>query len=324
MGLGANLRILLTGGFGFLGGRLAQMLTDSRQHEVTLGTRRQIDAPPWAPGAKVVTIDWADDRHLSRACRGMDAVVHLAAMNAQACARDPVAALECNGVCTVRLLRAAVEQRATRVVYLSTAHVYGAALVGTVDENTCPQPRHPYATSHRAGEDAVFTARATGTIEGVVVRLSNSFGAPAGPVDESASLLTSDLCRQAMDTRRMVLKTAGFQRRDFIPASEACRAILHLTTVPASRLGDGLFNVGSGWAPTICEMATSIAFRIEALLGFRPEIHTGIASDPMGAEGLDFQIRRLLGTGFEPRREAIVEELDRLIAGCQRQQPIKQ
>jgi UDP-glucose 4-epimerase len=312
------LRVLLTGGFGYVGGRLAQSLAGRADFQLTLGTRRTLAAPSWAPEAAVVVTDWSSERELTRVCRGMDAVVHLAGMNATDCARDPVAALAFNGDATERLLRAAIEQRVTRFIYLSTAHVYGAALSGSVDESTRPEPRHPYATSHQAGENVVLAANAARAIQGIVVRLSNSFGAPMEPDADCWSLLTNDLCRQAVVAHQMVLRTAGQQRRDFIALSEACRAITHLLIAPSSAVAPGLFNVGGGWAPRLSEMAELAASRVEAVLGFRPEIHLGTTHDAVGEGDLDFGMRRILDSGFVPRSEAKLEELDRLVTFCAR------
>lgn len=312
------MKVLLTGGFGYIGGRLAQSLAGSADFELTLGTRRAAAAPAWAPEAAVAVTHWSSDAELARICRGMDAIVHLAGMNAAACAQDPVAALAFNGAATARLLRAAIEQRVTRFIHVSTAHVYGAALSGGVDESTCPEPRHPYATSHRAGEDAVLAANAARAIQGIVVRLSNSFGAPVEPDVDCWSLLTNDLCRQAVVAHQMVLRTAGRQRRDFVAVSEVCRAITHLLGAPVSAVAPGLFNVGGAWAPRLVEMAEIAASRVEAVLGFRPEIRLGATHDVVGEGDLSFNVDRIRGSGFVLRPEARLEELDRLIAFCAR------
>jgi UDP-glucose 4-epimerase len=311
--------VLLTGGLGYLGARLAQSLAASTDYELRLGSRRPGWNPAPAPNVKLVALDWTGDEALSRACAGMDAVVHLAGMNAAACARDPVAALEFNGVGTARLLQAAAQQGVARFVYLSTAHVYGAALKGSVDELTCPQPRHPYATSHRAAEDAVKSAGAGSALQGIIVRLSNAFGAPVSAQADCWSLVTNDLCRQAVTTRREVLRSPGSQRRDFVPLAEVCRAIAHLLQLPAARLGDGLFNLGGGWAPTILEMAELIAARVAACLGFDPQVIVGTTRDSCGEEQLEYSVAKLVASGFHPRHDAVAQELDRLVTFCAQQ-----
>ena len=293
------MRILVTGGFGYLGGRLAQMLGAASDHELTLGTRRTALPPQWAPKSKVVTTDWSNERELARACSGMDAIVHLAGMNAADCAKDPVAALEFNGVGTARLLRAAVEQRVARFIYLSTAHVYGNPLRGSVSEERCAASSHPYATSHRAGEDAVLFAHGQRAIQGIVIRLSNSFGSPAHEQANCWMLLVNDLCCQAVNTRRMVLRSSGLQRRDFITLADVCRAIEHLLNLDSKYLGDGLYNVGGAWAPTIIEMTQRIAECCREIYGYRPEI---VRPHPEAGESsaeLDYRIGKVLNTGFE-------------------------
>lgn len=313
------MRVLLTGGLGYLGARLACSLATTTNHELTLGSRRPGSGLSPVSTAKVVPMDWSSDAGLESVCDGIEAVVHLAGMNAADCARDPVRALEFNGVATARLARAAAKRGVARFLYLSTAHVYGAALSGSVDEFTCPAPRHPYATSNLAGEDAVRSARNGNAMVGVVVRMSNAFGAPVHPQADCWSLVTNDLCRQAVTTRRAVLRGAGRQRRDFIPISEACRAIAHLLTLPTARLDDGLFNVGGAFAPTILEMAELVSTRVAACLGFHPQVVLGTAPDSIGEEGLEYSVAKLVATGFELRQEAVVEELDRLATFCARQ-----
>jgi UDP-glucose 4-epimerase len=309
------LNVLLTGGLGYLGGRLAQVLAAEPYCELALATRRAGCADLPVPNARLVSLDWGSDAALEQACGGIDAVVHLAGMNAADCARDPIAALEFNGVGTARLARAAAGQRVRRFVYVSSAHVYGTALRGCVDELTCPEPVHPYATSRRAAEDGLRQNRG-GTLETVIVRLSNGFGAPASPTVDCWSLVTNDLCRQAVTTRRAVLRSGGQQRRDFVPLAEACRAIAHLLMLPAARLGDGLFNVGGDWAPTMLEMAELIAARVAAVLGYRPQVVAGEAREDIGAELREYSVARLLATGFALRSGAVVEELDRLVGFC--------
>lgn len=98
--------ILVTGGLGYLGGRIADHLT-ACGHEVTATSRRAVQAPTWLPQMRVLTLDWEDPQALGVACAGMDCIVHLAAMNEVYSTRDPVSALRANGLCSLQLLQAA-------------------------------------------------------------------------------------------------------------------------------------------------------------------------------------------------------------------------
>jgi len=290
-------KLLITGGFGYLGGCLAQYLATHADEEVVLVSRVAADPPPWLPGADVIQMAWDDAAALQKACVGIDAIVHLAGMNAKDCAADPVAALAFNGVATARLLDASVRQGVRRFIYMSTAHVYANPLLGEISEQGCPLNLHPYATSHRAGEDVVRAAGGKGDIEAAVIRLSNAFGAPAHRDANCWMLLVNDLCRQAVSSRCMVLRTSGLQRRDFVAMADVCAAVRHLLTLPAGLLGDGLYNVGGQSMPVI-EMAERIQSRCAAVLNFVPEIDRP-ASSPVetGAE-LEYRTDKLRASGF--------------------------
>lgn len=188
-------KILLTGGLGYLGGRIARALTDAR-YQVLCGTCREEPAPAWLPTMRMARIDWTSTDSLTEACCNVDCVVHLAAMNEIESARDPVSALQMNGMASLRLLEAAKAAGVRRFVYFSTAHVYGAPLQGEITEKTMPRPAHPYAITHRVSEDFVLSAHDQKHIEGIVVRLSNGFGAPVTPYIDRWTLLVNDLCKQ--------------------------------------------------------------------------------------------------------------------------------
>lgn len=308
------MRILVTGGLGYVGGRLGQYLHQTG-HQVVLGTRNASSPPKWLPEAEVVNTDWVDGRALERICSGIDVVVHAAGMNAQDCAVDPVAALEFNALATARLLASASRAGVKRFVYLSTAHVYASPLIGTITEDTCPRNLHPYATSHLAGENAVLSAKQCDGIEGIVLRLSNAFGVPAHKDVNCWMLLVNDLCRQAVTERKLVLRSAGLQRRDFVVLHDVVRAISHVIDLNAGQVADGVFNVGGAWAPRVIDMVDLIQARCLALLGFAPDVISPAPNDSDVTFDLDFRVGRLLASGFELSGN-VVAEIDATLLLC--------
>ena len=308
-------RILVAGGFGYLGGRLAQFLASQEGYEILLGSRRQSHPPPWLPQAKVVETRWDSPQDLQKICSGVDAIVHLAGRNAQDCAADPVAALEVNAVATARLVLAAIRKNVGRFIYLSTVHVYGSPLMGVITEGTKPTPVHPYAFSHRAGEDVVLASHHSGEIEGIVIRLSNAYGAP---VDKDANcwiLLVNDLCRQAATSGKLVLRVAGLQKRDFISLSDVALAIKHFIELPLDKSDNGIFNLGGEAPHRIIDIAELVAVRCEAVLGYRPEIER---PDPVHGEDspeLKYKIDKLKETGFCLNGN-IEDEIDATLEFC--------
>ena len=262
-------KVLLTGGFGYLGGRLAQALAVDG-YSVLLGTSKQRLSPTWLPEAKTVLIDWKDSKALGHACDGVDFLIHTAGMNAACCSRDPERALEYNGGNTVRLAEAAATNNVSRFIYFSTAHVYASPLCGVITENTCPQNLHPYATSHLAGENAVLYAGANSDMKSLVLRLSNCFGRPAHKTVNCWMLLVNDLCRQAVEKRSLTVKGNGRQQRDFIGIDQLCgdvKAILANTSAPT-----GVLNVSTGISESVKNMASLVQQRCEMVLGFSPDL----------------------------------------------------
>jgi len=309
------MKVLITGGFGYLGGRVAQFLASNDSYKIYLGSRSRKKSATWLPHANVVQTAWKSHAELVENCSGSDAVIHFAGMNAEDCLASPVDALEFNGLATARLIDAATQAGVKRFIYLSTGHVYGSPLSGIITEETCPMSLHPYASSHRAGEDVVRESFSRGDIEGIVIRLSNSFGAPAHKDVNCWMLLVNDLCRQAIEMRRMQLHSSGLQRRDFITLSDVCRSIAHLLKLPAIQLGDGLFNVGGEWSPTILEFAGIIRDRASQKLGVEVELSSFPAKDSEAASSFDYRIDKLRGTGFELRGQPQVE-VDTLLDFC--------
>lgn len=309
------MNVLITGSGGYLGGRLASHMASCSRHSLFLGSRNAREVPFWAPRANMVQTHWDSLSALEEICSGMDAIIHLAGMNAQDCAADPAGAVEINAVAAARLVQAAARKGVKRFIYLSTAHVYGAPLTGEITEEKCPANLHPYASSHRAGEDAVRLAHQKGEIEGVVIRLSNAFGVP---MDESVNcwmLLVNDLCRQVAVEQRMTLHSSGSQRRNFVPMSDVCAAIVHLLELPSDTLGDGVYNVG-GETLSVMEMAEMVRIRCEVRLGFLPEmIRPGPAADEE-VPALRFSSEKLFSTGFSPAAST-EREIDATLQLCQ-------
>ena len=306
--------VLLTGGLGYLGGRLACSLVASG-YKVRCGTRRgAIASPDWLPAMAMVTLNWTSIEALTEACRGIDHVVHLAAMNEVESANDPVGALQTNGQASLRLLEAAKAAGVRRFVYFSTAHVYGSPLQGVIDETTLPRPVHPYAITHKVAEDFILAAHDKKQIEGVVVRLSNGFGAPATPNVDRWTLLVNDLCRQAVVTGKLRLNSAGTQSRDFVTLGDVARAVNHLLQLGADQLSDGLFNLGGGQSVSILDMTERVAARWRVLTERDIEVIRP-ANDGLPAPTLDYRSDKLAATGFSLSGQ-VDREIDDTLTLC--------
>lgn len=309
-----TMNILITGGFGFVGGRLAVYLAQAG-HKITLGTRHPISSPSWLAQAEVAKIVWDDKVALELICKGIDVIIHAAGMNAQDCAADPVAALAFNGLATARLVEAANQASVKKFIYLSTAHVYANPLVGTIDEETCPRNLHPYATSHLSGENAVLSTHSRGEMQGIVLRMSNAFGAPMYKDVNCWMLLVNDLCKQAVQTRQLILQSSGLQHRDFISLTDVCcvveKLLTHTQLNPAN-----LFNVGAGVSQSVIAIAKLIQHRCTKVLGFTPGLQYKQCGENERHSSVSYCTNNLNALGITCKNLAITTEIDSLLLFC--------
>ena len=302
--------ILITGGFGLLGGKLGQYLSEN--YNVILGSRSDKNVPNCLPIVKTVKIDWDDENSLNDACNMVDIVIHASGLNAQECSSDPEKALLVNGVYTQNLVNAAIKQSVKKIIYLSTAHVYSDNLLGVITEDTSTTNIHPYATSHVAGEDAVLLAIRQGHMEGVVVRIANVFGSPVSKDVNCWMLLVNDLCKQAIVEKSLTLNGDSKVIRDFVTIRDFCSVIKFL--IEEGNNTSDIVNIGSGKACTIGEMAVKIQDNCSNILGFKPPIILKQKS-LMNKNSFDFQTSYLDSVDFRFDNDFDVE-IKELINFC--------
>lgn len=265
------LRVLITGGFGYLGGRVAQYLTECG-YQVVLGSREKKNKPEWLNQAEVIQLKWDDEDALVEACNNVNFVIHASGMNAHDCATDPVAALEFNGLATTKLVRASQKAGVTKFIYLSTAHVYRSPLTGNINENTCPSNLHPYATSHLSGEKAVLYASNTNTgFTGIVLRLSNVVGAPVSKSANCWMLFVNDICKEVVVNNSITIRNNSNDVRDFVPMSLVNMLCRYLVDEHNSEISE-IYNVCSGESMTFFQMASLVKERYMKLYNISPEL----------------------------------------------------
>jgi UDP-glucose 4-epimerase len=311
------LKLLITGSTGFLGGRLTQFLVKFPDYKILLGSREPDLVVSVFPNAKLVKMDWQNVSELTAVCDGVEVIVHLAGMNAGECADASLGQLEADVLATKNLLKAAIKNKVKRFIYLSTAHVYSSKLSGDISEVTPTMNKHPYALNHIVKERLVLQAYQNGDIEAVVIRLSNAFGVPESAKANCWMLLVNDLCRQVATTNKLVLKSTGQQRRDFVTITDFCLAIEHLINLSSNKLGDGIFNLGGQWAPTVLEITDYVAKRYHFLSGEIPTIQHEPHMNNISSPSFCFSIQKLLDTHYNPGPKFKVEqEIDSLVSLC--------
>ena len=307
------MRILITGGFGFIGSRLGQYFHE-RGFEVILGSRKKRPSPTWLPEAKIVLIKWDEVENLRRICNGIDIILHCAGMNAGDCVANPKAALDFNGLATERFAHAAAISDVKTFVYFSTAHVYSDIFTGEISEKLKPSNDHPYASTHLLGEFAALTSNQNSKMNVIVLRLSNIVGAPADKSADCWGLIANDLCRQAIESKEIMLRTSGKQHRNFMGISQLLKAVDHLIIRSPENKSE-IFNVGGNNSISIIELAKVIQTRFK--IRFNASLPLIIPDNRNNEEGqsFDFKIDHLLSTNFKLDGK-LESDIDELLVFC--------
>ncbi len=310
------MRVLIIGGFGFVGGRIGEYLLKAG-HQIILGSREAKTLPEGLMQAKTVKVEWRSKSKIESICSNVDVIIHAAGMNAQDCAADPVAALNFNGLATEDLVKAAIRANVKKIIYISTAHVYGNPLIGRITEHTFPKNLHPYATSHLVGEKAVLEANLKGDIMGIVLRLSNAFGAPMSKDVNCWMLLINDLCKQAVESGNLSLRSNGLQLRNFIGLTEVCRIVDFFTSNDLKRENLGVFNIGSEHSKRVLDMTELIQNQCLTVLGYKPGLSYEISDTKSQNFSFKYSTERIRSLGLNINRESYVDEISELLKFCE-------
>jgi len=297
--------VLITGGSGYLGGRISTHLKQLG-YEVRVGKSVQSDSDGFP-------IDLTDDHSINSACDGISSIVHLAAMNAQSCVDNPEKALLVNGMGTLRLLKAAKKNKVSKFLYFSTAHVYGSPLVGEINEELLPRPTHPYSISHRVAEDYILEEANKAKLAVSVFRLTNAIGSPIDPKANCWMLIANDLCRQVVISKSIKVHSSKLIQRDFIPISSICSIVS--SWLNSNVLDGEIVNLSSGISITLESLAALIAERSELVLGFKPNIHFFNNSIEKDLDELVISNRKLIDLGFQINSN-FSDEIDLLLSNC--------
>ncbi len=316
------MNILITGGLGYIGGRIANYLKEKApDSHIFLTTRDKNRAlPSWIDKFTVLQMNLLDEDSIANCLehRDIDVIIHLAALNEIDSMKDPALALEVNTQGTYKLLSIANEKKINRFVYFSTFHVYGKTSGSVITVEAPTRPFHPYAITHRAAEDFVTFFNHYHKMKTLIFRLSNGYGYPMDMDINRWTLVFNDLCRQAVTSARIVLKSSGKQHRDFISLYDVARAVYHFLFVLPDRWGDGLYNLGGNCSMSILDVAEKISdvyrtkYKKEIL-----EIKTGQDnSSSITPKPVKYSIEKIAKTGFTLKGD-MISEIERTIEVCE-------
>jgi UDP-glucose 4-epimerase len=250
-------KVLITGGLGYLGGRIAKYFSD-KDYAVILATRKPENKFPKNIPANtlVMQLDYSSDEQLNEAIKGIDTLIHLAGPNIHSSSYDPENIIRYHIKLTERLLRVAKSNNLNKLIYLSTIHVYGKNLKDLVTEDTKPNPVHHFAEAHLAAEK-ILTAQAD-NVSVKIIRCSNSFGIPYFENEKCWKLVVNNFCKSAFQNGGLIINSSGQDYRDFISVGDVAQAIHYLMELNNDKGIDDIYNLGSSRSTPIIEIAKKI------------------------------------------------------------------
>ncbi len=250
----AGKSVLVTGAAGFIGSHLVPRLIDGGATVVGIDNYSfaRPDAKLALHGFQAVTADLRrlDDLRAVVEANSPDYVFHLAAIaNPRQCKQDFPLAFDVNVNGTQNLLR--VTPPAARVVFMSSAAVYGEPLRLPIDENHPRQGSDPYSITKILGEELCLLYNRHFGRNIAIVRNFNSFG-----VGQVGDYIVPQLIRQGMTEHKVEIWNSKTVR-DFLYIDNAVDALLSIAT----HAENGPVNIGSGRGTSIGELARAIADR---------------------------------------------------------------
>ncbi|MCF4996267.1 NAD-dependent epimerase/dehydratase family protein [Pseudomonas syringae] len=267
--------VLITGGAGFIGSHLADALL-AKGHSVRilddLSTGNRANLPLDNPNVELIVGDVADAALVARAMHGCSAVAHLAAVaSVQASVDDPVKTHQSNFIGTLNVCEAMRQAGVKRVLYASSAAVYGNNGEGeSINEDTPKQPLTPYASDKLAGEQYFDFYRRQHGLEPVIFRFFNIYGPRQDPSSPYSGVI-SIFSERAQKGLPITVFGDGEQTRDFLYVEDLVDVLVQALEKP--QVEEGAVNVGWNQATNLKQMLAAL----EQVVGELPPVSYGPA-----------------------------------------------
>jgi len=261
------MRVAVTGGAGYIGSTLVKRLQDEAVAVVSIdnltkGDYRYLKEFEEDNTLELVVGDIRDGQLLDEAFKGAEAVAHLAALPGLIlCREQPDEAISVNIYGTHKVLEAARKLDITKVVFCSSAAVYGTPVKMPVGEGHPLRPLNLYGVTKLAGEKLMEAYHETYGMETVSLRFGNVFG--VGLYTHWATVIPK-FVRQGLGGEALTIYGDGGNSRDFVHVEDIVNAIIF--ALRKKDVGGEAFNVG-GETLEIGHLAEIVSNELEKATG---------------------------------------------------------
>lgn len=247
-----NGRIVVVGGFGYIGQHLVQDLC-GRDWPLVVVAQRERSIPGCGPH-----FHEADVRDLSALAKVVDSgdtVVNLACKAVGPSFLDPHADFEVNALGGVNVLEVCRRKAARRVICVSSCEVYGQPQMSPIDEHHPIRPQSPYGTSKAVVENYAGLYRERYDVDSMVLRLFNVYGFSAN--GDPRFTVETVFAQQAAAKQSVSFTSHPLSVRDYVFVADVVSAIRAAIQVESHR---GAYNIGSGEGVALRDIARSAGF----------------------------------------------------------------
>lgn len=291
-------KVLITGVAGFIGSHLADKLRSLGSEVVGLddfsdGYIENLSALKKGAGFELVRGDILNPKDVSKACKGVDSVVHMAAQSSVLkSTENPVRDFELNVQGTLNVLECARKADIGTVVFASSSTVYGDAALPTSEDHPF-RPISNYGASKAAAEVYCHSYSSLYGLKTASLRYFNIFGPRS-----RKGVMFDFLQKLQKDNRRLEVLGTGNQMKDYLYIDDAIDATLLATS--KGELAGEAYNVGSGESYTVKELAKRM-LEILGLSGKTKLFYKGGLSWPGDVQKTQADIATLKKLGFAPK-----------------------
>jgi UDP-glucose 4-epimerase len=287
-------KAVVTGGRGFIGSHLVDNLID-RDWKVSVVDNLSADRESFLLNPKAdyfqTDINYGGLKQLT-AFEGVDYIFHLAAeTRIPSCIENPTLAMKTNVLGTCNILETARLVGAKRVIFSSTAAIYGTANQPPVHEDMPPDCLNPYSVSKLAGEQLCKMYSDLYGLDTAVLRYFNVYG-ERQPTKGQYAPVIGIFQRQMHAGEPMTVVGDGTQSRDYIHVSDVVNANVMLAVLDEDMNGN-IFNVGTGESLSVLDLVRLIGGQNADYKHIPPrggEVHLSLA-----------RIDKLKATGWSPQ-----------------------